>query len=174
MEPLVSIITPLYNSEKYIAETIESVLAQTYSNWEMIIVDDCSKDNSTKIVEEYQKKDRRIKLYRNEINKGVSYTRNRAIDLSQGKYIAFLDSDDLWKKEKLEKQIKFMEEKNVVLSYTAYEKINEDGSKRGEVRVPDKLDYEELLKNCLIGFLTAIYRKEELKDFKFGYVTTNS
>lgn len=167
MEPLVSIITPLYNSEKYIAETIESVLAQTYSNWEMIIVDDCSKDNSTKIVEEYQKKDRRIKLYRNEINKGVSYTRNRAIDLSQGKYIAFLDSDDLWKKEKLEKQIKFMEEKNVVLSYTAYEKINEDGSKRGEVRVPDKLDYEELLKNCLIGFLTAIYRKEELKDFKF-------
>lgn len=97
MEPLVSIITPLYNSEKYIAETIESVLAQTYSNWEMIIVDDCSKDNSTKIVEEYQKKDRRIKLYRNEINKGVSYTRNRAIDLSQGKYIAFLDSDDLWK-----------------------------------------------------------------------------
>ena len=167
MEPLVSIITPLYNSEKYIAETIESVLAQTYSNWEMIIVDDCSKDNSTKIVEEYQKKDRRIKLYRNEINKGVSYTRNRAIDLSQGKYIAFLDSDDLWKKEKLEKQIKFMEEKNVVLSYTAYEKINEDGSKRGEVRVPDKLDYEELLKNCLIGFLTAIYRKEELKYFKF-------
>lgn len=167
MEPLVSIITPLYNSEKYIAETIESVLAQTYSNWEMIIVDDCSKDNSTKIVEEYQKKDRRIKLYRNEINKGVSYTRNRAIDLSQGKYIAFLDSDDLWKKEKLEKQIKFMEEKNVVLSYTAYEKINEDGSKRGEVRVPDKLDYEELLKNCLIGFLTPIYRKEELKDFKF-------
>ena len=167
MEPLVSIITPLYNSEKYIAETIESVLAQTYSNWEMIIVDDCSKDNSTKIVEKKKKKDRRIKLYRNEINKGVSYTRNRAIDLSQGKYIAFLDSDDLWKKEKLEKQIKFMEEKNVVLSYTAYEKINEDGSKRGEVRVPDKLDYEELLKNCLIGFLTAIYRKEELKDFKF-------
>ena len=167
MEPLVSIITPLYNSEKYIAETIESVLAQTYSNWEMIIVDDCSKDNSTKIVEEYQKKDRRIKLYQNEINKGVSYTRNRSIDIAQGKYIAFLDSDDLWKKEKLEKQINFMEQNNIVLSYTAYEKINEDGSKRGEIRVPEKLDYKELLKNCLIGFLTAIYRKEELKNFKF-------
>lgn len=167
MEPLVSIITPLYNSEKYIAETIESVLAQTYSNWEMIIVDDCSKDNGARIVEEYQKKDKRIKLYWNEINKGVSYTRNRAIDLSQGKYIAFLDSDDLWKKEKLEKQIKFMEQNNIVLSYTAYEKMNEDGSKRGEIRVPEKLDYKELLKNCLIGFLTAVYRKEELKEFKF-------
>lgn len=167
MKPLVSIITPLYNSEKYIAETIESVLAQTYTNWEMIVVDDCSKDNGVRIVEEYQKKDKRIKLYKNEINRGVSYTRNKAIDLADGKYIAFLDSDDLWKKEKLEKQIKFMEDNNVVLSYTAYEKMNEDGSKRGEIRVPDKLDYNELLKNCLIGFLTAIYRKEELKDFKF-------
>ena len=167
MEPLVSIITPLYNSEKYIAETIESVLAQTYTNWEMIIVDDCSKDNGVRVVEEYQKKDKRIKLYKNEINRGVSYTRNKAIDLANGKYIAFLDSDDLWKKEKLEKQIKFMEDNNVVLSYTAYEKMNEDGSKRGEIRVPDKLNYNELLKNCLIGFLTAIYRKEELKGFKF-------
>ena len=167
MEPLVSIITPLYNSEKYIAETIEFVLAQTYSNWEMIIVDDCSKDNGVEIVEKYREKDKRIKLYQNEINKGVSYTRNRAIDIAQGKYIAFLDSDDLWKKEKLEKQINFMEQNNIVLSYTAYEKINEDGSKRGEIRVPEKLDYKELLKNCLIGFLTAIYRKEELKNFKF-------
>ena len=165
MEPLVSIITPLYNSEKYIAETIEFVLAQTYSNWEMIIVDDCSKDNGVEIVEKYREKDKRIKLYQNEINKGVSYTRNRAIDIAQGKYIAFLDSDDLWKKEKLEKQINFMEQNNIVLSYTAYEKINEDGSKRGEIRVPEKLDYKELLKNCLIGFLTAIYRKEELKNF---------
>lgn len=167
MEPLVSIITPLYNSEKYIAETIESVLDQTYSNWEMIIVDDCSRDNGIKIVEEYQKKDKRIQLYKNEINKGVSYTRNRAIDLSKGKYIAFLDSDDLWKKEKLKKQIKFMEENDVILSYTAYEKINEDGSNRGKIMVPDKLDYKELLKNCLIGFLTAVYRKKELEKFKF-------
>lgn len=167
MEPLVSIITPLYNSEKYIAETIESVLAQTYSNWEMIIVDDCSKDNGARIVEEYQKKDKRIKLYWNEINKGVSYTRNRAIDLSQGKYIAFLDSDDLWKKEKLEKQINFMEQNNIVLSYTAYEKMNEDGSKRGEIRVPEKLDYKELLKNCLINCITGVYKKEFFKNIKF-------
>ena len=166
-EPLVSIITPLYNCEKYIEETIQSVINQTYKNWEMIIVDDCSKDKGVEIVEKYQKLDSRIKLYRNEKNQGVSYTRNRAIGLSKGKYIAFLDSDDLWKKEKLEKQISFMEENNIVLSYTGYEKINSDGSLRGKIKVPKKLDYNELLKNCLIGFLTAVYRKEDLKGFRF-------
>ena len=88
-EPLVSVITPLYNCEKYIEETILSVINQTYKNWEMIIVDDCSKDGGIKIVEKYQKLDSRIKLYKNEENQGVSYARNRAIDLSEGKYIAF-------------------------------------------------------------------------------------
>ena len=131
-EPLVSIITPLYNSEKFIAETIESVLTQTYTNWEMLIVNDCSKDNGASIVEKYSKKDKRIKLFNNEKNMGVSFTRNRAIDLSNGKYIAFLDSDDLWYKEKLKKQIRMMEEKNISLSYTAYTKMNEDGSLRGK------------------------------------------
>ena len=95
-EPLVSIITPLYNSEKFISETIESVLAQTYTNWEMLIVNDCSKDNGAKIVEEYVKKDKRIKLFNNEKNLGGAGTRNRAIKEARGKYIAFLDSDDLW------------------------------------------------------------------------------
>ena len=162
-EPLVSIITPLYNCEKYIEETILSVINQTYKNWEMIIVDDYSKDKGAEIVRKYRKIDSRIKLYKNEINQGVSFTRNRAIDLSLGKYIAFLDSDDLWKKEKLEKQISFMEENNIVLSYTGYEKINSDGSLRGEIKVPEKLDYNELLKNCLIGFLTAVYPKRRFK-----------
>lgn len=166
-EPLISIITPLYNSEKYIRETIESVLNQTYKNWEMLIVDDCSKDNGVKIVNEYVLKDKRIKLFKNEKNEGVSFTRNRAIDLSQGKYIAFLDSDDLWKKEKLKKQILFMEKNNIDLSYTGYEKINTDGSLRGEIKVPKKIDYKELLKNCLIGFLTAIYLKEKFEIYRF-------
>ena len=166
-EPLVSIITPLYNSEKYIGGTIESVLNQTYKNWEMLIVDDCSKDDGVKIVNEYVLKDKRIKLFRNEKNEGVSFARNKALDLAQGKYIAFLDSDDLWKKEKLEKQISFMEKNNIDLSYTGYEKINMDGSLRGEIKVPEKLDYKELLKNCLIGFLTAIYLKEKFKIYKF-------
>lgn len=166
-ESLVSIITPLYNSEKYIEETIESVLNQTYKNWEMLIVDDCSKDNGVEIVNEYVLKDKRIKLFRNEKNEGVSFSRNRAIDLSQGKYIAFLDSDDLWKREKLEKQISFMEKNNIDLSYTGYEKINMDGSLRGEIKVPEKLDYRELLKNCLINCISGVYRKEKLEVFRF-------
>lgn len=166
-EPLVSIITPLYNCEKYIEETIKSVINQTYKNWEMIIVDDCSKDDGVKIVEKYQKLDKRIKLYRNEQNQGVSFTRNRAIDLSKGKYIAFLDSDDLWKKEKLSKQISFMEKNNITLSYTGYEKINSDGSLRGEIKVPEKLDYEELLKNCLINCISGVYLKEKFKNIYF-------
>lgn len=166
-EPLVSIITPLYNSEKYIGETIESVLNQTYKNWEMLIVDDCSKDNGVKIVNEYVLKDKRIKLFRNEKNEGVSFSRNRAIDLSQGKYIAFLDSDDLWKKEKLEKQISFMEKNNITLSYTGYEKINMDGSLRSEIKVPVKLDYKELLKNCLINCISGVYRKKKFEVFRF-------
>lgn len=166
-EPLVSIITPLYNSEKFIAETIESVLAQTYKNWEMLIVNDYSKDNGAKIVEEYVKKDKRIKLFNNEKNMGVSFTRNRAIDLSQGKYVAFLDSDDVWHKEKLEKQIKFMEDNNLSLTYTSYTKMNEDGSLRGTINVPEKLNYKELLKNCLINCISGVYLKEKFKNIYF-------
>ena len=128
-EPLVSIITPLYNCEKYIEETILSVINQTYKNWEMIIVDDCSKDKGVEIVEKYQRLDSRIKLYKNEINLGGAGTRNKCIEKAKGKYIAFLDSDDLWKKEKLEKQISFMEKNNYLFSYTKYERISEDGYK---------------------------------------------
>lgn len=167
MEPLVSIITPMYNSEKYIGETIESVLNQTYKNWEMLIINDCSTDNGADIVKKYQKLDKRIKLFSNTTNKGVSYSRNYGIEISAGKYIAFLDSDDLWSNTKLQKQVAFMEEKNIILSYTSYDKINEDGGKRGTIKVPDKLDYNELLKNCLIGLLTSMYRKDSLFKFRF-------
>ena len=166
-KPLVSIITPLYNSEKFIAETIESVLSQTYTNWEMLIVNDCSKDNGASIVEKYSKKDKRIKLFNNKKNMGVSFTRNKAINLSQGKYIAFLDSDDLWHKEKLKKQIKMMEEKNISLSYTAYTKMNEDGSLRGKIEVPEKVNYKKLLKGNIMGCLTVVAKKDILKDSKF-------
>lgn len=162
MESLVSIITPAYNVEKYIEQTIKSVVNQTYKNWEMIIIDDCSKDSTYEIMKNESKKDSRVKIYKNEKNLGVSFTRNKAIDIAEGKYIAFLDSDDLWDREKLEKQINFMEEKGIELSYTGYRKVNSDGSIRGEIEVPLKLDYDELLKNCLIGFLTAVYNQEKL------------
>lgn len=174
MEPLVSIITPLYNSEKYIAETIESVLAQTYMNWEMIIVDDCSKDSSVKIVEKYQKQDKRIRLYRNQKNNGGAKTRNTGIQKAKGKYIAFLDSDDLWKKEKLDKQISFMENLECNFSYTKYERISEEGKKLNLIsKIPEILNYKELLKINPIGCLTAIYNQEKLgkiylPDIKIG------
>lgn len=166
-KPLVSIITPLYNSEKYIGETIESVLNQSYSNWEMIIIDDQSSDNGVEIVEKYKKLDERIKLFLNDKNIGVSDSRNRGIESSKGKYIAFLDSDDLWKKNKLEIQIKFMEENRISISYTAYEKLREVGKNKSKIEVPNKINYKKLLKGNLMGCLTVIIKKDFLGTFRF-------
>lgn len=168
MEKLVTIITPLYNAEKYIEGTIESVINQTYKNWEMIIIDDDSKDNSYKLVLELAKQDKRIKLIKNKENSGVTKTRNKGIELARGKYIAFLDADDLWGKMKLEKQISFMEKSKALISYTGYEKINEDGCIRGEIKVPKKVTYNDSLKGNIMGCLTVIYNCEKLgkKYFK--------
>lgn len=112
---LVSIITPMYNSEKYIGITIESALNQTYKDWEMIIVDDCSSDNSPKIVKEYAKNDERIKYIKTESNKGVSNARNIALKMANGQFISFLDSDDIWNEDKLKKQVDFM--KKIIVQY---------------------------------------------------------
>lgn len=125
---LVSIITPCYNCEKYIAETIESVLAQTYSNWEMIIVDDCSTDRSYEIALEYSNKDGRIKVYRMEQSSGAAICRNKAIEKSKGEYLSFIDSDDIWLPIKLEKQLKFMCENDCDFSFTEYEHFYDKGN----------------------------------------------
>lgn len=163
MVNLVSIITPSYNSSKYISQTIESVLNQTYQNWEMIIVDDCSKDNTVKIIEGYTQKDFRIKLYKLENNSGAAVARNKAIDLSNGRFIAFLDSDDLWLPLKLEKQVNFMLNNNAVLSYTAYKKIDSFGNIGNNiVNVPDFITYNSMLNTCSIGCLTAMYDTKQI------------
>ena len=159
---LVSIITPSYNSAKYIAQTIESVLAQTYTSWEMIIVDDCSKDNSIEIIEKYLKNDSRIKLHQLEKNSGAAVARNRAIEEAKGRYIAFLDADDLWKPEKLEKQLPFMHENDLAFSYSSYDLIDEDGNSLGTFSTKESLSYEGMLKTCSVGCLTAIYDTEKL------------
>jgi teichuronic acid biosynthesis glycosyltransferase TuaG len=125
--PLISIITPCYNSEQYIRQAIESVLAQTYQNWEMIIVDDCSTDRGFQIALEYAEKYSRIRVYRQEQNGGAAIARNKAIMESRGKYVAFLDSDDLWLPEKLEKQLRFMQENKSDFSFTEYEHIIDNG-----------------------------------------------
>ena len=115
---LVSIITPSYGSEKFIAQTIESVLSQTYKNWEMIIVDDCSPDNSNEIIEKYLRNDSRIKLIKLEKNSGPAVARNRAIKEAKGRYITFLDADDLWKSNFLQKSINFINTKKVALVFS--------------------------------------------------------
>ena len=163
MKNLVSIITPSYNSTKFISQTIESVLNQTYKNWEMIIVDDASPDNSNKIIEEYVEKDSRIQLIKLKENSGPAVARNRAIKEAKGRYIAFLDSDDLWMANKLEKQISFMLKKDCALVYHDYETMNEDGLKLDKIinRVP-KLSYNDLLKTNYIGCLTAMYDTQKV------------
>ena len=128
---LVSVITPAFNSGRFVSETINSVLSQTYQNWELIIVDDGSTDETVKIVKSFQEKDNRIKLFENESNKGSAFSRNLALRNAKGKWIAFLDSDDVWHPEKLEKQIKFMTENNCLFSYTNYSEIDEDSDETG-------------------------------------------
>jgi glycosyltransferase involved in cell wall biosynthesis len=156
--PLISVITPCYNSAKYIAQTIESVLSQTYQNWEMIIVDDCSTDNSHQIALGFAEKDKRIRLYQLEQNSGVALARNRAIMESCGKYIAFLDSDDLWLPNKLENQIKLFDNNDIKIVYSNYEKLSETGIRSNRViKAPSSVTYLELLKSNCIGCLTAIY-----------------
>lgn len=155
---LVSIVTPLYNGEHYVSETIESVLSQTYKDWELIVVDDCSKDNGCQIVESYIAKDARIKLLKNESNSGPAKTRNTAIAAARGQYIAFLDSDDLWTENKLSDQIDFMNRNEAFFSFSYYEQITEDGNFIKTIdNLPDKVDYLSTIKSNKIGCLTAIY-----------------
>ena len=162
MNNLVSIITPSYNSARFISLTIESVLAQTYENWEMIIVDDCSPDNSNEIIKKYCKKDNRIKLIKLEKNVGPAVARNIAIKEAKGKFISFLDADDLWLPEKLEVQIKFMKTHDLVFMYSAYKVIDEDGNDLGIFVPPEEVTYYSILKTNPIGCLTAIYDAEKL------------
>lgn len=147
---LVSIITPVYNCEKLINKTIESVMNQTYQNWELLLIDDCSLDNSEKIIKEYVEKDIRIKYYKLDQNSGAAVARNRALKESKGRFIAYLDADDLWKKEKLEKQIDFMLKNNYAFTCTDYEKITEEGKSLKIIKIPTKVNYELFLRNTII------------------------
>ncbi|HHL2037255.1 glycosyltransferase family 2 protein [Clostridium perfringens] len=171
---LVSIITPVYNAERFLKETIESVINQSYKNWELILVDDCSKDSSEKIIRSYIKLDNRIKYIKLEKNSGAAISRNTAINNSKGKYIAFLDSDDIWKKNKLETQINFMRENNIGFSFSEYDVMTEEGEKIDRIiKVPKKINYNEYLKNTIIGCLTVIIDREICGDFKMVNIRKN-
>ena len=168
IDGLVSIITPAYNAAAYIAETIESVLAQTYTNWEMLIVNDCSKDNTVEIVQSYAAKDKRIKLINLEQNSGAAAARNTAIQNANGRYIAFLDSDDLWKKEKLQKQIEFMKQNGYVFTFTSYEHFKETKENiQNQVQIPKSLNYNQALKGNQIGCLTVMLDRNQIANIHF-------
>ena len=166
-EPLVSVIMPLYNCEQYVLDAINSVTEQTYINWELIVVDDQSSDNSYSIVKRIISTDKRLKLYRLKHNMGSSHARNHAIEIAKGKYIAFLDSDDVWLPDKLEKQITFMEQENVLLSYSSYYVIDAKGETIGIFHANTRVTYNEMLKTSTIGTLTTVYNAEKLGKFYF-------
>ncbi|HIZ20238.1 MAG TPA: glycosyltransferase family 2 protein [Firmicutes bacterium] len=162
---LVSIITPSYNTARFVKETIQSVLAQTYPHWEMLIVDDCSTDGSAdtirEIIQEYQ--DPRIRLFVNKVNSGAAVSRNRALREAKGRWIAFLDSDDLWAPDKLEKQLQFMQENGCAFSYTAYTEIDEQSRETGvTVSGPKRISKAGMFRYCWPGCLTVMYDAERI------------
>lgn len=175
----VSIITPVYNAARFVSFTIQSVLEQTYSDWEMILVNDGSKDNSVEIIEKYVAQDKRIQLH-SQVNAGSAAARNNGIRRSTGRFIALLDADDTWNPNFLEEQIKLLNETKGQLVYSSHTRINEQGEEiLKPFLVPAKVDYTDLLKTCSISCLTALYDtqpygkfylREDMKSLRDDYV----
>lgn len=169
---LVSIIMPSYNCGQFVERTIRSVKAQTYQNWEIIFIDDCSNDSTIEIVQKIQKDDNRIRLFQNRTNSGAAVSRNYALREAKGKLIAFLDSDDLWEPTKLEKQVRFMEENNYQFSYTGYSEMDSEGNDTGIiVSGPSKVTKAGMFAFCWPGCLTVMYDREavgliQIEDIK--------
>lgn len=161
MDDLVSIIMPSYNTSRFICETVDSVLAQTYTNWELIIVDDCSSDNTDELIANYG--DPRIRYLKNEQNSGAAVSRNRALREAKGRWIAFLDSDDLWERDKLAKQISFMQTHQYHFSYTEYRQIDEASIPMGiKVTGPKRITKAGMYTYCWPGCLTVMYDAEAI------------
>ena len=164
---LISVITPTYNCAKFIEYTIESVRAQSYKQWEMIIVDDCSTDNTKKIVDKFIKEDNRIKYFCLENNSGAAIARTKAMELAKGEYMAFLDSDDIWPEDKLKKQLIFMKQNGFSFTCTAYEQIDEDGNSLNRIiQTVSKADYNRVLLDCPVGNSTVMYNVEKMGKFE--------
>ena len=160
---LISVITPTYNCAKFIEYTIESVRAQSYKQWEMIIVDDCSTDNTKKIIDKFIKEDNRIKYFCLENNSGAAIARTKAMELAKGEYMAFLDSDDIWPEDKLI----FMKQNGFSFTCTAYEQIDEDGNSLNRIiQTVSKADYNRVLLDCPVGNSTVMYNVEKMGKFE--------
>lgn len=157
MTDLVSIIMPTYNSGEFVIESILSIQAQTCPNWELLITDDCSSDNTVDLVQDLAVKDRRIKFFQLSENGGAGIARNHSIEKAAGRYIAFCDSDDQWVPNKLEKQLQFMRQHDLAFTYTSYEKIDEAGNSIGSVTCLPRVTHKTMLRNNYIGCLTVVY-----------------
>ncbi len=165
-DKLISVIMPVYNAEKFLALSIDSVWHQTYADWELFLVDDASTDASPDIMDRYQQREPRIKAIHLARNGGVAAARNMGLSKARGRYVAFLDSDDLWKETKLEEQLSFMKENEVAFSYTNYEVIFEDGRVSNRIIAgPGQLDYQAMLKGNAIGCLTVMIDRQSVGDF---------
>ncbi|MFC0091175.1 glycosyltransferase family 2 protein [Allobacillus sp. GCM10007491] len=161
--PTVSVITPAFNAEKTIRGTIDSVLAQTYQDYEIIVVDDYSTDRTVEIVEKYVTKDSRVRLIQLEENSGAAVARNTAMKAAKGRYIAFLDSDDQWFPTKLEKQLAFMQEKDIAFSFTKYVRMDDEEKLTGNIsKAPKSVGYHDLMKHCVIGCLTVMIDRKKV------------
>lgn len=163
MEELVSIIMPSYNCGQFIEESIKSVQRQTYRNWELIFIDDCSVDNTTSIVQRMSLSDRRIKLLKNVTNSGAAVSRNNGLKETEGRWVAFLDSDDLWEPTKLEKQVRFMEENGYAFSYTEYQEMDAQGNLTGVIiSGPNHVTKKGMYHFCWPGCLTVMYDSKKI------------
>ncbi len=172
---LISVIMPSYNCGEYVEETIRSVQAQTYKNWEIIFVDDCSSDNTMKKVLSMSLEDHRIRVSQNSENSGAAVSRNKALRETKGRWIAFLDSDDIWEPTKLEKQIKFMEENGYAFSYTGYQEIDENSQPTGvKVSGPKRITKTGMFAFCWPGCLTVMYDRENIGLIQIADIKKNN
>jgi len=173
-QPLVSVIMPSYNAEAFIAESIESVIQQTYANWELLITDDCSSDRTPEIVKSYCTKDSRIDFRIAQKHSGIAATRNLSIARAKGRFVAFLDNDDLWIPEKLEKQVQYMLDNNLPFVYSSYELMNENGTLKGKtIKTAGVIDYNKYLKNTIIGSGTIMLDLEKIGSLEMPYNATS-
>ena len=169
--PLVSVIMPAYNAAATIAESIESVLYQTYQNWELIVVNDASTDSTLDVIALFADADSRVCVYTNQCNSGIASTRNIAMEKAKGEYIAFLDSDDVWQPQKLDKQLYYMMDKNAVISYTATSYMDAGGQMSDYIlQAVPKLEYEQLLRKNLMSCSSVMVRSDLMSPFPVGFM----
>ncbi len=174
MAGLVSIIMPSYNTAQYIAASIQSVITQSYKNWELLVVDDCSTDNTDEVVQSFLS-DSRVRYFKNDKNSGAAVSRNRALREARGKWVAFLDSDDLWLPEKIEKQVSFMEKGNYHFSYTNYFEMDIEGKKNGVlVTGPKKITKTGMFNYCWPGCLTVMYDRDAVGLIQISDIKKNN